>query len=52
LLELLVHPYATLIEVKIIHRETAELGNAEPGIQGDEEGVAIALVALVVRRET
>ena len=52
LLELLVHPYATLIEVKIIHRETAGLGNAEPGIQGDEEGVAIALVALVVRRET
>ena len=50
-LELLVHPYAALFEVEIIHREAAELGNAEPGVQEGEEGVVIALIVLVVRRE-
>ncbi len=50
-LELLVHPYTALFEVEIIHREAAELGNAEPGVQEDEEGVVIAPVVLVVRHE-
>lgn len=50
-LELLVHPYAALFEVEIIHREAAELGNAEPRVQEDEEGVVITLVVLVARHE-